>query len=485
MSELPPPPTPRLVLLYAPCTVSKRHLAPYADGIDYTPNLARFGAEAVRFERQITETGQSGPSFASLFTGTGAERHGVFRHPTRLLDDALLLAEVYAAAGYETFYWNGHGAASARLNFAQGVREGNVFAKGLEPTDAGFVAILERLAEDPDYKAFVFTNSTVAHGPYRTRHVDNFLRLYPGQLPAVVDASDVARYGQLYSDHAFALSWNHAAAIEELVPAHERDAFNAVVELLYASGIERLDRLFGAVIDRIRDNNLLEDSLIAFTADHGELLYREHVPFKWNHLMLLANEVLEVPLLVRSPVLQPGTYDGVTRGIDVFPTLLGLSGIEVPDEVTSGPDGEDLSVALRGGSAPPQLVAQSHTAVLPTGVVRSMHEPEQAGRWDELRARFPDARIAFAEVALRDGDLSLRWVRDPAGEWRFELYDVAADPEERTNLFEPDDRAHQRLAELLRDYKRRLAAGYQLAADARDVPRDEEDEILRSLGYIQ
>lgn len=123
---------PRLVLLYATCSLNKDFLAPYDSGISFTPVLDAFRREALVFPRHHTESGQSGTSFASLFSGTQAMHHGVYRHPTRLGDEPLLITEAYADAGYETFAFLGHPMASASLNFAQGVAPDNVHAKRLE-----------------------------------------------------------------------------------------------------------------------------------------------------------------------------------------------------------------------------------------------------------------------------------------------------------------------------------------------------------------
>ena len=47
------------------------------------------------------------------------------------------------------------------------------------------------------------------------------------------------------------------------------------VELLYESNVHELDRMFGAVVRAIGSRGLRDQSLIAFTADHGEDLYRD------------------------------------------------------------------------------------------------------------------------------------------------------------------------------------------------------------------
>ena len=83
---------PRLVLLFMPCTVNRSFLSPYQPSVPYTPNFARLAEQGIVFDRHQTETGQSGPAFASILSGTQATRHGVFRHPTRIHDRVLLIA---------------------------------------------------------------------------------------------------------------------------------------------------------------------------------------------------------------------------------------------------------------------------------------------------------------------------------------------------------------------------------------------------------
>src|SRR5262245_50661845 len=87
---------PRLVVLYATCTLNEGFLGPYVNGgvrggtragieglteIRFTPNLDRLAREGIVFERHQTESAQSGIAFASIFTGTQADVHGIYYHP--------------------------------------------------------------------------------------------------------------------------------------------------------------------------------------------------------------------------------------------------------------------------------------------------------------------------------------------------------------------------------------------------------------------
>ena len=75
LTACPDPPSfrqPRLVLLYATCSLNKHFLSSYDRSIAYTPHIEEFSKNALVFERHQTETGQSGTAFASIFSGLQA-----------------------------------------------------------------------------------------------------------------------------------------------------------------------------------------------------------------------------------------------------------------------------------------------------------------------------------------------------------------------------------------------------------------------------
>src|SRR6185503_3621762 len=84
---------PRLVVLYVACTVDKDFLSPYAPGVGFTPELEAFAREGLVFRRHVTECGQSGVDFATIFSGTQAYRHGVYSHPAIVAEGNTLIAE--------------------------------------------------------------------------------------------------------------------------------------------------------------------------------------------------------------------------------------------------------------------------------------------------------------------------------------------------------------------------------------------------------
>ena len=393
---------PRLVLLYAPCTVAREFLAPYAPNIPFTPRLADFARESVVFRRHQTEAPSSGIAYASIFTGAQADHHGVYRHPTKLSDALYLIFEAYRDRGYETFFWDGHPMAGAGQNYAQGVDPDHHFGRPLQANDPRFAAILSRLRKDESYRAFVVTNFTTTHGPYRLNGFGSFRRDHPTRT-AGLSRSEIRSYAKLYRANHLPLAWNTDATLARLgLDEASVPKFSAVVKLLYESRVSQLDRMFGEVVEAIRAGKLQGDSLIAFTADHGEVLRRENAAFQWSHSMQLASEVLAVPLIIRHPSLSAGAYESVSRSIDLYPTLLGLSGL--PPVEGSGVAGVDLSPALLGREPAPALPAFSHTTVLVRGVFLRLQRPGAESDWGAVATLYPSEDPEHMWVALRRGD---------------------------------------------------------------------------------
>jgi arylsulfatase A-like enzyme len=465
--------------------VNADFLGPYDAGVRYTPNLDRFAGESMVLERHHTEAGMTGIAFASILSGTQADRSGIYRHPTKLPPEAFLISEAYARAGYETFAWTKHGMASPRLGYMQGIPAENIVRRRLRASDSHFLRILDRVRSDPNYRAFVFTNFTVTHAPYRDGFFDSFLREYGeggrGMGP------DERRFVELYRGDFLALSWNLPEAIERLgLDEAGFTRFVEVLEALYASNVNRLDRIFGAVVDAIDERGLADESLVVFTADHGESLYRDNTPFHWSHAMQLASEVVRVPLVIRSRAFAPGRYRGVSRSIDLMPTMLSLSGVSLPPDVEL--PGVDLSGASSGDAPAPKLLAFSHSSLLVRSVQKQMYDAKYARNWSELRRFFPHDGADLMWAAVRDEDMLYR-LRGRAGEdWRVEAFDLSRDPEERRDLFDPSVPEHSAMARQLRSYRKRMIEAYIAGMDSGSealIPESDEVEALRNLGYIE
>lgn len=493
--KAPPPPAPRLVLLYVTCTLEKHHLEPYDPAVRTTPHLAAFADEGVVFERHVTECGQSGIDFATLFTGKQADGHGIYDHPNVLAERNNLIAETFAAAGYDTYYWSGHPMASSDLGYGQGVPASNVvqrermfgdnakpFAKTylaeLSANDARFQGILERLAAEPDYRAFVQVAFTVTHEPYH-RYVPveellAFLARNPEVAPGL-ERGEIERWVKVYQEHRHELNWDFRNARAELgLDDADVAALARTLEALYSACVSQLDGYFGQVLDAIRARGLDGQSLVAFTADHGELLWRDNAAFPWTHGLDLAPEILDVPWILRAPGLRPGRYPAVTRSIDVFPTLAGLCGLPIPRSVT----GNDLAPALRGQAEAPEALAFSHSPLWPEARI------ERFGSYPAVHELMPTRDPSWLSVRVRDRDLVCQERRVGPEQEVLEAFDLADDPGQRRNVFDPKDPRHARLVEALRRYKQNLVESFHPEPEI-GLTDNETLDRLRALGYIR
>ncbi len=482
------PPRPRLVLLYATCTLNRNAISPYGN-VRYTPNLAAFARESVVFMRQQTETDQSGPAYASLFSGTQVDRHGVYRHPARLPDELFLAAEAFAAHGYETHFWSGHPMASSELNYGQGVRPENVRKRrpgvadlyALTGNDQDFAAILDRLRRDPSHRAYVQIAFTITHSPYTPvdpRAIADFRRENPDEWPPLAD-DEILRWARLYDSNYLRLQWDFPKVVRELgLGPSDVAKLVQVVEMYYKASVRMLDHCFGRLVDTIRAAGLLDDSLIAFTADHGESLYRDDSLFKWTHGAEVTPDAIQVPLIIRLPGARPraGTYEGTSRSIDVYPTLSGLSGFRLDGK--AGVDGLDLSAAVRGLEPPPNLRAFSHTTLLGPELV------QQFRGW--LVSKYhPSTDPDHMWVSVREGDTYARLRKLDGAGWGVDLAELGGTTRTGILPFDSENRTHRELARELEGYKARLLASYQRLGRENSVHEAEARERLRALGYIQ
>jgi choline-sulfatase len=218
----------------------------------------------------------------------------------------------------------------------------------------------------------------------------------------------------------------------------------------YDAEVTAADRATGRVIDALRTAGVLDDTIVIVTADHGESL-GEHG--EATHAIFVYDATVRVPLIVRHPAtLPPGrVYDGPVRLVDIMPTLLGWLGVPGAEHT----QGVDLLAAWRG-SAPPPVLAQYTESLL--------------------------SELGFGMAPLhairKDG---FKWIRAP----RSELYDLRADPGERTNLYPSKDARFTGIAaELDRELDAVLKASQPRGAPRENPMTRETLETLQSLGYL-
>src|SRR5262249_60145520 len=87
----------------------------------------------------------------------------------------------------------------------------------------------------------------------------------------------------------------------------------------YDPEVAQADRGLGRVIDWLRQAGVLDETLVVFTADHGESLGEHGEP---THGIFIYDATIHVPLVWRLPRALPAgtTYRGPLPHVDIVPT---------------------------------------------------------------------------------------------------------------------------------------------------------------------
>jgi arylsulfatase A-like enzyme len=235
----------------------------------------------------------------------------------------------------------------------------------------------------------------------------------------------------------------------------------AYVRALYDGGVAACDRYVGELLGELERLGIAQETLIVVTSDHGEDL-GERLPLRLgNHGHGLYDEQLRVPLILRDPTRKFAVkrVSEPVRLVDVMPTVLDLLGLPPSPERM----GRSLVPLLRGEKSEPRVAWSEipHHALIDAGV-----------RW-----------------AVRIGSHKLILTPPPVGgggEARLELYDLAADAGERTNLAAREPALRAELMQQLRSLSRELhEMGPAVYREVSDQPDPRLQERLRSLGYVE
>lgn len=121
----------------------------------------------------------------------------------------------------------------------------------------------------------------------------------------------------------------------------------------YLAMVNGVDEQFGRILDELDQQNLAEDTLVVFFSDHGSCLGANGQPTKNNPY----EESMRVPMMFRLPgKITPGTDDALMSAPDIYPTMLGLLGLEqwIPDTV-EGTNLAERVITGKGDTANSQL----------------------------------------------------------------------------------------------------------------------------------
>lgn len=275
--------------------------------------------------------------------------------------------------------------------------------------------IRECADREPDKPWFVCASYGRPHPPLTAP--GRYMRRYAGRADELRPPADRAEVDGL---DAFNRWIPQSKLGNELEPATDR----AGVEGFYAC-LDFMDDIIGELMDGLARDGLLENTIVIYTSDHGDMYGQRCI---WGKTTFFEPS-MGVPLLMAGPGIDAsGKHASAPVSLlDLFPTTCALCGLPTPE----GLDGVDIGSLLRDpeNGAPPRDFAPSafyrYGVRVRGGAGAPEHEPAHA--WRAIRQR--DWKYVEIEGA------------DPL------LFDMANDPEERENLAARPEHA-ERCAEL-------------------------------------
>ncbi len=313
------------------------------------PNLDRLAREGLYFSRACASYPLCTPSRASLLTGRFPHACRTYQNNIQLPLDEVCIGGVLSKEGYATGYigkWHLDGEAKPGFVPPGPRRRGfdywAAFNRGHEYFDPVYFRDTGQPIRpggfEPDYQTglaadFIHRNRT---GPFCL-----FLSWGPPHTPR----KPPPKYARLYDPRQFRLREN----VPELYEEKARAAYAGYYGLCSA-----LDDNLGRLLKVLDEEAVADDTIVIFTADHGDMLGSHGLEFK----NVPYEESARIPLLMRYPrkLRRGGTLDFLVSAVDYMPTLLSMCGAEAPRDV----QGRDLAGLILDGAGerPESLYAE-------------------------------------------------------------------------------------------------------------------------------
>jgi choline-sulfatase len=421
-----PPTTQPNMLLIVADQLAAPFLSMYG-GPAITPNIDRLAGEGVTFSSTYSNSPLCAPARFAMMSGQLNSKIGAYDNASEFASSIPTFAHHLRAGGYQTslvgkmhfvgpdqlhgyeerlttdiypadFGWTPNwGDPDGRFDWWFHNMDSVVHAGVADVSnqldyddEVGFTAVrkLRDLARTFDDRPWMMTASfTHPHDPYVARQ--EFWDLYDHDavpMPTVRKIAD-----DDLDPHSRRLRHVIGADVTDLSDEQIRAARHA-----YLANVSYVDAHIGSLLDVLDVHGMADDTVVIFTADHGDMLGERGLWYKMTYF----ENGCRIPMVIRTP---EGTGAGTTNAthaslLDVAPTLLDLAGVDIPTEM----DGDSLIPLLDGPTNTGRSVVGEYLgegAVAPIFMIRRE-------RWKFV------------------------WSRPDGGQ----LFDLESDPSELTNL---------------------------------------------------
>ena len=317
-----------------------------------TPNLDRLATSSIRFDHTYCQSPVCVPARGSIITGLYPHAHGA-----RILKDALpanvrTIAHHFAESGYQT-------AAIGKMHFVDETQQHGFqhrinerdFRQTL--TDEGWQTLRQdqggaggidgRPSNLPArfFQDTYFADQTI-HYLKNKRDPNRPFCLWSSFFMPHTPLVPMRKYFEQYNPATLTLPQRAPNALQtgfegHFIRAQERGWYTQTDTALqqslagYYGNITQMDACIGRVLDTLETEGLLENTIVVYTSDHGEMAGAHRMWTKHN----MYEQSVNVPLLLRLPnTTHPNTTNTeFIEHIDLYPTLSDLCNLPAPQNI--------------------------------------------------------------------------------------------------------------------------------------------------------
>ena len=310
------------VLLITIDTLRADHLGCYENKKFSTPNIDNLAKSSIVFTNTICQLPKTTPSHASILTGRYPLSHGVLDNSWILNNKETTLAEILKKYNYSTAAFVSNHVISSKYNLNQGFDIYNnnlpdkVISRDINEriAEKTISAVNKWLSNNYEKKFFLWIHIIDPHGPY---------------TPPFKDRTVLPRYS--FNKKIKLGDSNYG---KNIIPEYQ--IINKIDDMdyyvsSYDGEIMYVDYWMGKLFDMIKTKGCFENTLIIFTADHGESMGEHDLYFQ--HGNSLYQEQLRIPLIIKYPNSKHAIIDQLVQSIDIMPTILDFLKIDGPKSI--------------------------------------------------------------------------------------------------------------------------------------------------------
>jgi len=339
-------------------------LGAYGGDLIATPNIDALAREGALFRNFFANSALCSPSRACFVTGRYPNTHGVYANNIYLSDSEVTFAHVLKRAGYATGYsgkWHlngtpkpgwgnpawgkptpGKGFDDNRFMFNRGhwksiverpdgppkISYGKIGDEHTYTTDWLAQKTIEFIERNRNRPFCYMVGIPDPHPPYTVRTPYSAM-FDPKDLPLPATVNE--REGRPARPPALFKKFESRLRTRK---AH------------YCGMVKCIDDAVGKIVAHLRKENLLDDTIVVFTSDHGDYM-GEHGLMGKNMLYETAHHI---PLIIRWPrKIAPATVvEHIVTTVDFHPTILAIMGLSASGRV----QGRDATPLLLGKKVP-------------------------------------------------------------------------------------------------------------------------------------